>query len=417
MNWSILSPSLETICKKIHNLFVYQPTSVYTHSSCIHHTYFSHYPQLHSPPNSVNTFLSPPLSFKPILLTHHHAPPGQAKNGYAPVLAHSSITNTLIYHTHYQQPKPITILTSPLFQYSLKPLFSLPSITHSTIHSPLVYFSSSHIHEVPCAQSPSSHHPSNLHTPTHPSPLHYDSPLHTSPRLTHVVYMHPMVVMLSTVHPCSSYVVRMHPMVTMLTTTHPCSPHAVCMHPMAAMLTIAHPCNLYIHSHSPHNSPCSRTSLKTHPHSPHLHHVVAPHHNSLTSHSHNPHSSPCRRTSSQLTHTAHTTHLCSCISSKLTHTAHYTVTPLSKLTHTASTHYHAAHMLTFNSLTSIPHHHATHMLTFSSPMASQLHHAAAPHHMQPTYTNLLPTTHIQLKVSIRPPSNAPCRGHIPFFLF
>ena len=172
-----MSPSFGTVCKKIHILFTYQPTSLYTHSSCIHHTHFSHYPKLHSPLNSVNTLFSPSLSFKPILLTHHHAPPGQAKNEHAYVLAPSSIIDTLIYHTHCQQLKPITILTSPLFQYPLKPLFSLPSITHSTIHSPLVYFSSSHVHEVPCTWSPSSHHPSNLHTPTHPSPLHYGSPM------------------------------------------------------------------------------------------------------------------------------------------------------------------------------------------------------------------------------------------------
>ena len=44
MNWSILSPSFGTVCKKIHILFAYQPTSLYNHISRIHHTHFSHYP-------------------------------------------------------------------------------------------------------------------------------------------------------------------------------------------------------------------------------------------------------------------------------------------------------------------------------------------------------------------------------------
>ena len=112
MNRFVLFPSLGIVYKKIHLLFAYQPTSLCTHSSRTHHTYFSHYPQLHSPPNPINTLLSPPLSFKPILLTHHYALPGQARNGYALVLTPLSITNTPIYHTYCQQPKPITILTS-----------------------------------------------------------------------------------------------------------------------------------------------------------------------------------------------------------------------------------------------------------------------------------------------------------------
>ena len=59
----------------------------------------------------------------------------------------------------------------------------------------------------------------------------------------------------------------------------------------------------------------------------------------------------------------------------------------------------------------------SHTQPFSSPMGSHLPHVAARHHMQPTYTNLLPITHMQLKVSIQPPSSAHAVATFHSFVF
>ena len=101
-------------------------------------------------------------------LLHHSYPPHLYSSLVAfPTQSHHFpilLTSCLII------PSTIPIF---IFQYPSNPFPSIHSTTYSTIHPLLVCFLSSHVHEVLCTWPPSYHHPSNLHTPTHPSPYTY----------------------------------------------------------------------------------------------------------------------------------------------------------------------------------------------------------------------------------------------------